>query len=108
MCWCSLSHTHTHTLAHTWKLAERRAGNDAYSARDMVAAAHHYTRALGIVEFVVGGSAQEQAEVDASRGAALLNLAAVHVETQARTHVPLHTYYNTHPTARMLQTLRSA
>jgi hypothetical protein len=74
----------------------------------MVAAAHHYTRALGIVEFVVGGSAQEQAEVDASRGAALLNLAAVHVETQARTHVPLHTYYNTHPTARMLQTLRSA
>ncbi|KAF8070900.1 hypothetical protein HT031_000981 [Scenedesmus sp. PABB004] len=63
-------------------LAERHAGNAAFRRADLGAALHHYSRALAIVSFVVGASADDQAEVEANRAAVQLNIAAVHLAQQ--------------------------
>lgn len=62
-------------------MAERRAGNAAYEQRDWPRAQAHYERALGVVNFVVGASAADDAEVAACRAAVLLNMAALALAT---------------------------
>eukprot|EP00882_Tetradesmus_deserticola_P018204 GHRQ01019536.1.p1 GENE.GHRQ01019536.1~~GHRQ01019536.1.p1 ORF type:complete len:234 (+),score=65.68 GHRQ01019536.1:480-1181(+) len=64
------------------QLSERHAGNKAYRQQQHVAALQHYQRALAVVNFVVGCSADEQAEVAANKAAVLLNIAAVHMALQ--------------------------
>jgi hypothetical protein len=61
------------------QLTERRAGNSAYQQQDFSTALHHYKRALAVVNFVVGQSAHDQAEVDNNKAAVLLNMAAAHM-----------------------------
>ncbi|KAF6253617.1 hypothetical protein COO60DRAFT_1643033 [Scenedesmus sp. NREL 46B-D3] len=63
-------------------LSERHAGNQAYKQQQHAAALQHYRRALAVVEFVVGCSADEQAEVMANKAAVLLNIGAVHMAQQ--------------------------
>jgi hypothetical protein len=67
---------------YSWQLSERQAGNRAYKQQQYTAALQHYQRALAVVNFVVGSSADEQAEVTANKGAVLLNIAAVHMAQQ--------------------------
>jgi hypothetical protein len=66
------------------QLTERHAGNKAYKQQQYAAALQHYQRALAVVNFVVGCSADEQAEVLANKAAVLLNIAAVHMAQQVR------------------------
>ncbi|WIA11452.1 hypothetical protein OEZ85_011569 [Tetradesmus obliquus] len=63
-------------------LSERHTGNKAYKQQQWAAALQHYQRALAVVNFVVGRSADEQAEVTANKAAVLLNIAAVHMAQQ--------------------------
>lgn len=64
------------------QLQERRAGNSAYQQSQFSTALHHYRRALAVVDFVVGQSPHDQAEVEANRAATLLNMAAAHMGLQ--------------------------
>lgn len=66
------------------QLEERRAGNDAYQQGHFSKALHHYTRALAVVNFVVGQSPQDQSEVDHNKATTLLNMAAVHMALKVR------------------------
>lgn len=56
---------------------------------------HHYERALAVVNFVVGSTAEDQAEVQHNKATVLLNMAAVRIALQVRcrgagcTHVGL-------------------
>ena len=61
-------------------LKERSKGNDRYRAGQLDAAAEHYTKALSIVEYIVGVSSADQHEIDINKVTALLNLAAVSIE----------------------------
>lgn len=61
------------------QLQERRAGNTAYQQQQYSAALHHYQRALAVVNFVVGQSSHDQAEIDYNKATVLLNMAAVHM-----------------------------
>lgn len=73
-----------HALAPNRQLSERHTGNKAYKQQQWAAALQHYQRALAVVNFVVGRSADEQAEVTANKAAVLLNIAAVHMAQQVR------------------------
>jgi hypothetical protein len=64
------------------QLSERQAGNKAYKQQQYAAALQHYQRARAVVNFVVGCSADEQAEVQANKATVLLNIAAVHMAQQ--------------------------
>lgn len=64
------------------QLAERQAGNKAYEQHHYDTALHHYTRALAIVNFVVGASSNDQAEIQHNKAAVLLNMAAAHMAQQ--------------------------
>lgn len=61
------------------QLQERRAGNTAYQQQQFSTALHHYQRALAVVNFVVGQTPHDQAEVDYNKATVLLNMAAVHM-----------------------------
>jgi hypothetical protein len=61
------------------QLEERRLGNAAYQKQQFGTALHHYQRALAVVNFVVGQSPHDQAEVDHNKATVLLNMAAVHM-----------------------------
>ena len=61
-------------------LKERSKGNERYRARQLDAATEHYTKALSIVEYIVGVSSADQHEIDINKVTALLNLAAVSIE----------------------------
>lgn len=61
------------------QLQERRAGNTAYQQQQYSTALHYYQRALAVVNFVVGQSSHDQAEVDYNKATVLLNMAAVHM-----------------------------
>jgi hypothetical protein len=61
------------------QLEERRLGNAAYQKQQFDTALHHYQRALAVVNFVVGQSPHDQAEVDNNKATVLLNMAAVHM-----------------------------
>jgi hypothetical protein len=78
-----------HNLMMAWhhdlpllQLAERQAGNKAYEQHHYDTALHHYTRALAIVNFVVGASSNDQAEIQHNKAAVLLNMAAAHMAQQ--------------------------
>jgi len=61
------------------QLQERRAGNSAYQQQDYTAALNHYQRALAVVNFVVGQTPHDQAEVEHNKASVLLNMAAAHM-----------------------------
>lgn len=61
------------------QLEERRLGNTAYQKQQFSTALHHYQRALAVVDFVVGQSLHDQAEVNHNKATVLLNMAAVHM-----------------------------
>lgn len=64
------------------QLAERYAGNRAYKQQNYTTAMHHYERALAVVNFVVGSTPDDQAEVQHNKATVLLNMAAVHMALQ--------------------------
>lgn len=61
------------------QLQERRAGNSAYQQEDYAAALKHYQRALAVVNFVVGQTPHDQAEIQQNKATVLLNMAAAHM-----------------------------
>lgn len=61
------------------QLEERSKGNKAYKAGRFDDALAAYTRAMAILDFVIGVSAADQAEVVKNKGIVLWNMAAAHL-----------------------------